>query len=59
MSTCTPRVQSKCYLKAVRIEGTSDVEDLVGEVYVYLVSGKYGDGGSRDKKRSPKVFGVE
>ena len=32
---CTPHVQSKCYLKAVRIEGTSDVEDLVSKVYVY------------------------
>ena len=33
--------------KAARVEGSFDVEgDLVGEVYDYLVSGKYCDGAS-------------
>ena len=35
------------------MEGSSDVEgDLVGEVYEYLVSGKYCDGASRERKRT-------
>ena len=38
-------------IPVVSLEGTSDVVDLVGEVYEYLVSGKYGDGASREKKQ--------
>ncbi|KAL5503220.1 hypothetical protein EMCRGX_G010137 [Ephydatia muelleri] len=42
-----------CIQKAARMEGSSDVEgDLVGEVYKYLVSGKYCDGASRERKRT-------
>ena len=33
--------------------GSADVEeDLVGEVYEYVVSGKYCDGASRERKRT-------
>ena len=31
------------------MEGSSDVEGLVGEVYEYLVCGKYGDGASSEQ----------
>ena len=42
-----------CIQKAARMKGSSDVEgDLVGEVYEYLVSGKYCDGASRERKRA-------
>ena len=35
------------------MEGSSDVEgDLVGQVYEYLVSGKYCDGASMERKRT-------
>ena len=35
------------------MEGSSDVEgDLVGEVFEYLLSGKYCDGASKERKRT-------
>ena len=47
------RVESRCCKVAARMEGSSDVEsDLVGEVFEYLLSGKYCDGVSKERKRT-------